>query len=178
MKKVILVFLTVGLIVGGGNEAFAFWGGNAPQSPSGLDVTSGYDVNTVDTVRGRVIIPPAKIEPGEHTQMTIATGQGTATVMLGPWSYWEKLGFTVSSGQEISIVGSRAQGKDGSLYLFAQRLDNKASGTSVILRSESGSPLWLRAGGSGNGFNNGAGQRYGRGTGSGYRGGMNGGGRR
>lgn len=178
MKKVILVFLTVGLIVGGGNEACAFWGGDARQNPSGLDVTTGYDVNTVDTVRGTVITPPAKIEPGEHTQMTIATGQGIATVILGPWSYWEKQGFTVSSGQEISIVGSRAQGKDGSVYLFAQRLDNKASGKSVILRSENGSPLWSRGGGFGNGLNNGASQRYGRGTGSGYRGGMNGGGRR
>jgi hypothetical protein len=181
MKQAIFILIAVAMIFGGQHEAEAFWGGDASQSPSGLDVAAGYDVNTVTTVRGTVVTPPAKTDRSEHTQMTIDTGQGIATVLLGPWVYWEKQGFTVSSGQEISITGSRAQGKDGSVYLFAQRLENKTSDTSVTLRSETGTPLWSRGGGSGNGANNGGGQRSGSGTaaGSGYRGGgMRGGGRR
>jgi uncharacterized membrane protein YgcG len=180
MKKNIFILLTA-MIVSGYHEAYAFWGNDVHQSPSGLDVVAGYDVNTVTTIRGTVITPPAKVEKSEHTQMTIDTGQGTATVLLGPWVYWEKQGFTVKSGQEISIIASRAQGKDGSLYLFAQRLDNITGGTSVTLRSETGSPLWSRGGGSGNTSGNGSGTRSGSGSGagSGYRGGsMRGGGRR
>jgi len=97
-------------------------------------------------------------------------------VLLGPWSYWERQGFTVSRDQEITVTGSRAQGKDGSVYLFAQRLENKNSGATVMLRSETGSPLWSRGGGSGNGGSQYSGR--GGGAGSGYRGGMSGGGRR
>lgn len=176
MKQIVFILIAVALIVGGGNDARAFWGDDARQSPSGLDVAAGYDVNTVTTIRGTVITPPVKADQGEHTQMTITNGQGNATVLLGPWSYWEKQALTVSRDQEITVTGSCAQGKDGSVYLFAQRIDNKTSGASVTLRSETGSPFWSR----GNASGNGTGQRYGRGAGvgSGYRGGMNGGGRR
>lgn len=173
MKQAILILLTVVIILASGIKAHAFWGSEANRSQSGLDVTAGYDVNTVTTIRGTVITPPAKTGQSEHTQLIIATGRVTTTVLLGPWSYWEKQAFTVIRDQDITVTGSRAEGKDGTVYLFAQRLENKTNATSVTLRSESGSPLWSRGGGSGYG----AGQRSG--SGSGYRGGsMRGGGRR
>lgn len=176
MKKAVCILAVVTLIISCSDEARAFWGDDARQSPSGLDVAAGYDVNTVTTIRGTVITPPAKADKNEHTQMTIATGDGVTTVLLGPWSYWEQQGFTVSRDQEISITGSRAQGKDGSTYLFAQKLENKTAGGSLTLRSDSGVPNWSRgrggAGGTGQSNNRGAG------GGTGYRGGtMRGGGR-
>ncbi|MDD2734786.1 MAG: DNA-binding protein [Desulfuromonadaceae bacterium] len=177
MKQVVVILIAVTLICGGASKTFAFWGDVARQSPSGLDVAAGYDVNTVTTIRGTVITPPAKADKNEHTQMTIATGQGVATVLLGPWSYWERQGFTVNRDQEISITGSRAQGKDGSTYLFAQKLENITAGSSLSLRSDSGVPNWSRGRGGGGG---GGGQNINRGTGggAGYRGGaMRGGGR-
>ncbi len=172
---IIVIFVMIAVVQG---EARAFWGSEARQNRSGLDVAAGYDVNTVTTIRGTVITPPAKIEQGEHTQMTITTQQGTVIVLLGPWTYWEREGLMISRDQEVSISGSRAQGKDGSEYLFAQKLDNIANSTTITLRTETGSPLWLR---SGSGYGSGVGQSSGGGfgTGSGYRGGsMRGGGRR
>lgn len=179
MKRAIFVVATFLMIIAGYSEASAFWGSDSNQSKSGLDVAAGYDVNTVTTISGTVISPPARIDQSEHTQMSIATQQGTVTVLLGPWVYWDKQGFTISRDQEISITGSRAQGKDGSIYLFAQRLDNKTSGTTLPLRSESGTPMWSRGAGAsgGSGSGSGVGQNFGRpgGAGSGYRGGMGGG---
>ncbi|NTV50182.1 MAG: DNA-binding protein [Geobacteraceae bacterium] len=178
MKRVIFIITTFVMIAVSQGKAYAFWGSEARQNSSGLDVTAGYDVNTVITIRGTVLTPPARIEKGEHAQMTIAKQQSTVIVLLGPWPYWEKHGLMISRNQEISISGSLAQGKDGSEYLFAQKLENITDGTSITLRTEKGSPLWSR---SGSGSVSGAGQRSGGGpgTGSGYRGGsMRGGGRR
>ncbi len=174
MKRAIFILITVAIISVGSKEARAFWGDDARQSPSGLDVAAGYDVNTVTIIRGTVITPPAKADKNQHTQMTIATGQGVTTVLLGPWSYWEQQGFTVSRDQEISITGSRAQGKDGSTYLFAQKLENITVGRSLTLRSDAGVPNWSRSRGGGVGQNS----NRGAGGGAGYRGGaMRGGGR-
>ena len=176
MKRAIFIIVSFALLCGGGTEARAFWGDDTRQRPSGLDVAAGYDVNTVTTIRGTVITPPTKADKNEHTQMTMATGQDVVTVLLGPWSYWEQQRFTVSRDQEFSITGSIAQGKDGSTYIFAQKLENKTVGGSLTLRSNSGTPNWSRGRGGGDG----AGQNINRGAGggAGYRGGaMRGGGR-
>lgn len=178
MKRAVFIITTFVMIAFGQGKAHAFWGSETRQNPSGLDVTAGYDVNTVTTIRGTVITSPARIEQGDHTQMTITTPQGTVIVLLGPWAYWERRGLTISRDQEVNISGSRAQGKDGSEFLFAQKLDNITNSTTISLRTETGSPLWSR---SGSGSGSGSGQRpgSGSGTGAGYRGGsMRGGGRR
>lgn len=178
MKRAMIVIATLVVIAGAHRDANAFWGNESKQGASGLDVAAGYDVNTVTTVTGTVITPPARIDEGKHTRLTIATPQGTVTVLLGPWAYWERQGFSVATDQEISVTGSSAQGKDGSLYIFAQKVENKTSGTNITLRSGNGSPLWSRSGSS---SGNQGGTYSGRdsGAGSGYRGGgMRGGGRR
>ncbi|MDD2851086.1 MAG: DNA-binding protein [Desulfuromonadaceae bacterium] len=180
MNRALFLLTTIVLIATAYNDASAFWGDNDHKNPGGLDVASGYDVNTVVTVSGKVTTPPVKSAQGGQGQMIIATPQGPVIVLLGPWSYWERQAYTISTNQEISITGSRAQGKDGALYLFAQRLDNKSSGTALTLRMESGSPLWNR---NGAGVGVGSGSGFGRTGGGGYgfrggMGGMGGGGRR
>jgi uncharacterized membrane protein YgcG len=173
MNRTIIAIVTFVALVGCYHDAHAFWGGDTRQSASGLDVSAGYDVNTVTTLRGTVITPPAKSPQSEHAEMTLATPQGAVTVLLGPWSYWSQQGITIARDQELSITGSRALGKDGTQYLFAQRLD-KADGTMISLRTEAGAPMWSR-----NGSGSGSMQRGGRaGAGNGYRGGMMGGGGR
>ncbi len=77
--------------------------------------------------------------------MTVSTPQGNVTAILGPWWYWERQAVVLSKGQEIAVTGSRAIGKDGSLYLFTQRIEDRTTGEAVILRSETGVPLWSRA---------------------------------
>lgn len=157
------------------HEAAAFWGSTSTDTASGLNVAAGFDVNTITTATGTVLTLPGRKTQEEHTVMSVATLRGTMTVVLGPWWYWEKQRISLPVNQEVSITGSLAQGKDGSLYLFAQRLENRSSGEIVTLRSESGKPLWSQ-GSSGNPggsrLNGGGGSGAGAGNrGSGMRGG-------
>ncbi|MDD5285221.1 MAG: DNA-binding protein [Desulfuromonadaceae bacterium] len=155
----------------------AFWWDNSRDSVSGLNVAAGFDVNTITTITGTVMTPPDRNRQEQHTLMSVATTQGNVTVVLGPWGFWGKQKITITKNMELSITGSFAQGKDGALYIFAQRIENRSNGETVTLRSESGTPLWSRAGsGNQNGTmqNNGSGPR----TGAGNRGGGMRGGRR
>lgn len=130
-------------------RASAFWGSGSTDVASGLDVAAGFDVNTITTVTGSAMTLPERKGQEQHTVMTVAATQGAVTVVLGPWWYWEKQNFIVVKSQELTVTGSLAQGKDGALYLFAQKIENRSTGATVTLRSESGKPFWSR-GGSGN----------------------------
>lgn len=165
MKRHILI-LIIAFLAFWSREATAFWGSDTKESASGLDVASGFDVNTITTITGMVLTLPERKGDGQHTQMTVAAPQGTMAVVLGPWAYWEKQTITIVKNKELSITGSLAQGKDGVLYLFAQRIQNVSSGETVTLRTDSGKPLWSRSGsGNPNGTsqNRGSGQRSGAG---------------
>lgn len=174
MKRNILIFLFAAQLLWS-RQASAFWWSDATDTTSGLDVASGFDINTITTVAGKVTTSPERKGEEQHTVMTVATVQGAVTVVLGPWWYWEKQVITLTKNQEVTIIGSQAQGKDGILYLFAQKLENKSTGETVTLRSESGKPLWSRSGsGSQNGNRqlDGSGARSGSGNrGNGMRGG-------
>ena len=177
MKRYILIFIIAFLSLLK-RDASAFWGSASSGSVSGLNVATGFDVNTITTVTGTVIIPPERQGQEQHMVMSVSTPQGPVTVVLGPWSYWERQSVIITPHQDISVTGSLAQGKDGALYVFAQRIENRSTGGTVTLRSESGTPLWSRAG-SGNqqGIrpSNGNGPRSSQG---GHGNGMRGGGRR
>ncbi|HIJ96125.1 MAG TPA: DNA-binding protein [Desulfuromonadales bacterium] len=178
MKQTLQATAIVLLLLSISQTSHAFWGSDPREKSSGLDVAAGYDSNTVTTLRGTVMTLPAKSDGSDHTEMNLATPQGTVTVLLGPWSYWERQNFVMSRDQEISITGSKAQGKDGSQYLFAQKLQNSGNDSSITLRSDAGVPAWSRGG---SGAGSGAGQMNGRGSrgGAGYRGAdMRNGGRR
>jgi len=168
MKRLILIF---SIIIFGvwSRESAAFWGSDSAGTASGLDVVSGFDVNTITMVSGTVISPPERKGQEQHTTMTVLSNQGTVTTVVGPWWYWEKNGIGLVKGNEILVTGSLAQGKDGGLYLFAQKIENRSTGEAVTLRSDSGKPAWSGSGG-GNGQHNGVRQSGGY-RGGGYRGG-------
>ena len=151
-------------------EASAFWGSDAPELASGLDVAAGFDINTIKTLTGPVLSVPERAGQGQHTTMSLATAEGSVTVVLGPWWYWEKHSLSVTRNQDVDVTGSLAQGKDGALYLFAQSVVNRSTGATVTLRSESGKPLWSREG-QGSGARRQGGARFGAGRGAGMRGG-------
>lgn len=174
MKRTLLIaFFTVLCLWS--RHASAFWWSDSPDTTSGLDVAAGFDVNTITTVAGTVMTLPERKGDEQHTVMTVAAPQGAVSVVLGPWWYWEKQAFTVTTNQALAITGSLAQGKDGALYLFAQRIEIGGSGETVTLRSESGTPLWSRGGSgghTGNRSQSGSGARSGGGSrGGGMRGG-------
>ena len=145
MKRHILISLTVIAIAMYSREVSAFWGSDTREAASGLNVAEGFDVNTVGTLTGTVMAPPERSGEEQHTAMTVSTPQGNVTAILGPWWYWERQTVAISKGHELTVTGSRAIGRDGSLYLFTQRIENLSNGETITLRSETGVPLWSRA---------------------------------
>ncbi|HEX9079091.1 MAG TPA: hypothetical protein VF795_05850 [Desulfuromonadaceae bacterium] len=126
-------------------EAFLGFGEGHGGDQSGLDLNRGYDVNTVTTVAGKVL---ATLRAGErrHVIIAVRAPAETINICVGPSSYWDKNGIQLHPGDEISAKGSRAQGKDGKIYLLAQRLADRTTGAQVILRNEAGQPRWLSTG--------------------------------
>jgi hypothetical protein len=121
--------------------AFAGFFSSDDKVKSGLDLISGYDVNTVIKISGNVTSSPHQIEK-EHVVVEIRSGTDSLTVCLGPNAYWESKGIPVSLNDELIVKGSKAQGQDGKTYLMAQKLTNKTTGAQVELRNEKGSPVW------------------------------------
>lgn len=174
MKRYIFLVMVVLLAFWNG-AASAFWGSESTETASGLNVSAGFDVNTITTMTGTVQTPPVRQGEEDQATMSVKTSQGAVTVVLGPWWYWEKQNLTFTINQDLGMTGSLAQGKDGGLYLFAQRLENRSNGETLTLRSETGRPFWSRNGtGAQNGIrqNHGSGSHSGAGNhGSGMRGG-------
>jgi hypothetical protein len=121
--------------------AFAGFFGSDDKGKSGLDFTGGYDVNTVTTMSGRVISLPHTGEK-ENIITEIKSGNESLTISLGPGSYWEKKGIVINVNDNLSVKGSKAQGKDGKTYVLTQKLVNKTTGAQVDLRNDKGEPVW------------------------------------
>jgi hypothetical protein len=117
-----------------------FWSSD-DKGKSGLDFNHGYDINTVNTISGRVVSQPRQGEQG-NSILEIKRGSETLNVSVGPESYWEKKGIALNLNDEVSVKGSRAQGQDGKSYLLAQKLVNRTTGAQLELRNEKGEPAW------------------------------------
>lgn len=122
----------------------AFWWGDSGNR-SGLNLESGYDANTVTTVSGRVISSPASLEQ-RHVQFELESGETRMVVILGPPRYWADNGIDLKIGDSVSVRGSKAQGKDGVVYLLAQKISAAARNSEVVLRNEDGRPAWAGSG--------------------------------
>jgi hypothetical protein len=122
-------------------SVFAGFFGSDDVGKSGLDFTSGYDINTVTTMSGQVVSLP---HPGEKDNIIveIKSGNQTVNIAVGPGSYWEKKGIAINLNDNISVKGSKAQGQDGKSYVLAQKLVNKTTGAQVDLRNDKGEPTW------------------------------------
>jgi hypothetical protein len=127
--------------------AYAGFFGSDDRGKSGLDFTGGYDINTVSTMSGQVLSPPS---PGEKENVLVVIKSGTQTlhISVGPGAYWEKKGIAINLNDEVSVKGSKAQGKDGKSYVLAQKLVNRTTGAQVDLRSDKGEPAWSGRNGS------------------------------
>ncbi len=121
--------------------AFAGFFGSDDKGKSGLDFITGYDINTVRTMSGTVVSVPHSGER-ECIVLEIKIGTQSHTVFLGPGVFWEKNGIAINVKDDLSVKGSKAQGKDGVSYVLAQKLINKSTGTHVDLRNDNGDPLW------------------------------------
>lgn len=139
-RSLLVILCAITLSCGQAGTAHAgFFGSD--QQKSGLDFNAGYDINTVSTVSGRVISLPHPTEK-DSVMVGIQSGHETWNISVGPGSHWEKNGIAIDLSDELSVKGSRAQGKDGKSYLLAQKLVNRTSGAQLELRNDKGEAAW------------------------------------
>lgn len=146
-------------------EAFWGFGSGGEGGETGLDLVQGYDRNTVVTVTGRVAAAvDTEVNP---VTLVMTAGSERLVIVLGPRWYLQDDHLDWKVGDTVTVRGSKAQGKDGRSYLLAQWISNPSSGQ-LVLRNETGRPVW--AGGFRGGQQGPAGQQQRGGTGGGRRG--------
>lgn len=123
-------------------RADAFWGfgsGSTGNNASGLDLVQGYDRNTVSTITGRVISPVTS--SADPVTVDLQSSTELVTVVIGPRWYLQDDAINWKSGDQITVRGARAVGKDGKTYLLAQWLTSP-DGNQLTVRSDTGRPAW------------------------------------
>lgn len=117
----------------------SWWGGGEDRRDLNLEL--GYDANTVITVNGRIVAIPSDVNHSQ-AQAEVESAGVRIIVVFGPRSYWSEHGIDLRVGDEVTVKGSKAQGKDGGIYLLAQTVSDGTQGHKVTLRSEAGKPVW------------------------------------
>lgn len=137
--SVIIVAIILNCLLSG--TVFAgFWDGD-DKGKSGLDFNRGYDINTVSTMSGRAISLPYLGEK-KNVFIEIKSGNQNLNISVGPGSYWEKKGIVIVLNDELTVKGSKAQGKDGNSYILAQKIVDRTTGSQMELRNDRGEPAW------------------------------------
>jgi hypothetical protein len=93
-----------------------------------------HPIESWETLSGRVLTV-------EDDELTIQTGEGLVTLHLGPEWYWEVEGIALAEGDQAEASGFY---EDDRFELA--RIKNNTSGQEVLLRDETGRPLWASRG--------------------------------
>jgi len=128
------------LVLGGTADAFWGFGDSVQQDRSGLDLERGYDRNTVVKISGPVAVPPRSIAGGLMALEMSLQGE-QVVVVLGPAWYLQDDNLDWKVGDQVTVQGSFAQGKDGRAYLLSQQITTPG-GTTIELRGQNGRPSW------------------------------------
>jgi hypothetical protein len=115
---------------GSGQEAGRGRGNSEESKGSG----EGYADTEWLTVSGEVVA----LVDGE---LTVETTDGELVAHLGPEWYWDAEGIALDVGDEVELTGFF----EGDEFEIAG-LENTTTGESVILRDESGRPMWAGSG--------------------------------
>lgn len=140
----IIIYILAALFLSSPDSARAFWGSGG-DNQSGLNLESGYDTNTVITMTGRIVSVLAG-DDRHGARIELDSNGARAVVMLGPQRYWAEHGITVKAGDDVTVRGSKAQGKDGVVYILAQKITGTSQNKSTSLRNEAGRPAWADGG--------------------------------
>ena len=117
---------------------------------SGIHYPGGFDPNTVGEVHGKAY---GYLQPESGpVRFQLMSTRETYTILVSPAWYQKDLENKISDGTEVRVQGSKSLGKDGQLYIIAQKIKIFPSGETLAFRSEDGSPLWKGAMGTGGGF--------------------------
>jgi len=137
--KIIICFLTA-LVMSSSVAAHAFWG-IGEDNKSGLNLETGYDTNTVTTVTGHIVSVQTDDGNG-NARLELESGGVRIVAMLGQQRYWADKGIDLRIGDNVTVRGSKAQGKDGVVYIIVQKITDTTRNTEVSLRNEAGRPAW------------------------------------
>ncbi len=121
----------------GGNEAQGqgqdAFGGAGAFDGSGRNSGAGQGRNeTVRTIEWKTLTGEVIIVDGE---ITIQTAEGQVLVGMGQSAYRE--GFRLEVGDEITVLGFYEDGE-----FKAGTVENLATGETIVLRDETGRPMW------------------------------------
>ena len=128
------------LVLGGTADAFWGFGDSGQQDKSGLDLEQGYDRNTVVKISGPVAVPPRPLA-GDLIAVDLNLPGEQIVVVLGPDWYLQDDNLDWKIGDQVTVRGSLAQGKDGRAYLLSQQITTPG-GTTIELRGQNGRPSW------------------------------------
>jgi DNA polymerase III alpha subunit len=108
-------------------------GGARPRYDPATEVTIRGTVDEVRQVTGR--------QGWAGTHLTLKADQGTLDVHLGPSDFLESKKFTVSTGDQVEVIGSKVQyqGHDALLAREVKKRDQ-----TLTLRNAQGIPAWSR----------------------------------
>ena len=100
-----------------------------------------YDKATEMTIEGTVkeVRYPDDGRGRKGLHLTVAAGQDSWDVHLGPASWIESKGFSFAAGDVLTILGSKVE-VEGKPVLIARRITKGDS--KLELRDEQGRPLW------------------------------------
>lgn len=140
----IIIYLLATLLLSSPVAAYAFWGSDGDKQ-SGLNLETGYDTNTVTMVTGHVVSVQTGVEL-RNSQLELESGGVRIVVVLGPQRYWADNGIDLRVGDNVTVRGSKAQGKDGVVYILAQKITDTTRDAEVLLRNEAGRPAWSGGG--------------------------------
>lgn len=107
--------------------------GSRLYDPAKVDTVEGV-ISTIDAVAGRRHAD----HQGIHLQVETDAAKEPTIVHVGPLFYLRDRGFTLQSGDPITVRGARV--KDGAPVLIAAEL--RTRGQSVRLRNDQGQPAW------------------------------------
>jgi hypothetical protein len=103
-----------------------------------------FDPATVTTLQGEILdvqrIPRGR--SGEGVHLTVAAGTEKLAVHLGPSFFVDQQNLKLANGDRVGVKGSRIL-LDGTPTLIAQEITR--GNESMVLRDESGFPLWAGA---------------------------------
>ena len=137
---ILIAASTLLLMSAGAADAFWGFGDSGQQDKSGLDLEQGYDRNTVVKISGPVAVPPRPLAGGLIAVDLNLPGE-QIVVVLGPAWYLQDDNLDWKIGDQVTVRGSLAQGKDGRAYLLSQQITTPG-GTTIELRGQNGRPSW------------------------------------
>jgi hypothetical protein len=107
---------------------------------SGVRYPGGFDPNTVGEVQGKAY---GLTQPQNGpVRFRLEAGKESYTVLASSNWYWKDLKTQLSDGSNVVVRGSKSLGNDMQLYIVAQKIRLLDSGRTVVLRDETGKPLW------------------------------------